>query len=224
MNTLPDLDETTLDVVETFASIQGEGTRAGLPCAFVRLAGCDLRCDWCDTRYACHETAGQIRTLRDILHTVEALGPRLVNITGGEPLLQAASVDLANCLVGAGYTVLVETNGAHDVAPLEAPIIRIIDIKCPGSGMHRHVNWYNIHHARPADEIKFVLADREDYEYARELVEKYRMEERCQVLFSPVRDRLDPAELVEWILFDDLTVRLNLQLHKAIWPQDERGR
>ncbi len=219
---LPD-DEHTLNVHEIYRTIQGETTRAGLPCVIVRLSGCDLRCAWCDTQYAAGDTPGTIMTITEIGETAAELGPHLVCLTGGEPMLQQNAPRLAAYFCAAGYTTLVETNGVHDIAPLKEPIVRIVDVKCPSSGMSRHTNWYNLQHLRPTDEVKFVIAVREDYEYAREIVEKHRIDERCQILLSPVLDQLEPAHLAEWMLWDDLRARLQLQLHKYIWPAGEPG-
>lgn len=151
------------------------------------------------------------------------MGVDLVTITGGEPLLQKETPKLAAHFAAAGYTVLVETNGSLPIASLPPPIIRIMDIKCPASGMHRHMDWYNLSELRPTDEVKFVLSDRADYEYARSIIEKNGLGERCQVLLGPVWGELDPALIAEWMLFDDLKARLQIQLHRFLWPNRDRG-
>ena len=217
-------DELTLNVYEIFRSIQGESSYSGLPCAFVRLAGCNLRCRWCDTLEATQENFGKSLTIGQICTEIDSLGPRLVCITGGEPLLQKNTPHLAAALCASGYVVTVETNGAEDISKITEPAVRIVDVKCPSSGMSRHMNWYNFQHLRGSDEVKFVIADRNDYEYAREIIEKHGLAERVQVLLSPLcgpHSEVTPAHLAEWMLWDDLRARLQLQLHKIIWPQGE---
>lgn len=213
--------ENTVSVIETFRSLAGETSYAGKPFAFVRLAGCDLECVWCDTAYARH-AAGTTMTILQVVEKVEALGPKSVCITGGEPLIQRATPQLAYHLTQRGFTVLVETSGAYDISILPWPIHRIMDMKCPSSGMCERMDWYNFGHLRAGDQVKFVIADREDYEWARELIEKHRLPGRCEVLMGVVQDQLAPGELADWILFDDLEVRLQLQLHKILWPDRQR--
>jgi len=211
-----DLDK-TLTVTEIFKSIQGESTWAGRPCTFVRLTGCDVRCAYCDTRYA--YDGGETMTIETILERVAGLDCRLVEITGGEPLLQAHCPALAGSLLARGYTVLCETSGTRPIAVLPADAIKIMDLKCPGSGASDKTDWTNIEALSAKDEVKFVIGDRADYEWSRDVVRRYTLEERCgAVLFAPVFGQLEPRQLAEWVLADGLEVRLQLQLHKYIWP------
>jgi 7-carboxy-7-deazaguanine synthase len=209
-----------LQVSELYRSIQGESTHAGRPCAFVRLTGCPLRCVWCDTTFAFH--GGRPMTIEAILDRVAALGVGLVEVTGGEPLAQAECLDLLAALCDAGYEVLLETSGAIDVAPVDPRVVKILDVKCPGSGEVESNRWENLEALGPRDEIKFVLADRADYEWARETIRRLKLERRFALLLSPVHDRLDPADLAAWMLADAIEARLQIQLHKQIWPGKER--
>jgi 7-carboxy-7-deazaguanine synthase len=214
--------ENTLAVNEIYHSIQGESTWAGRPCVFVRLTYCNLRCNYCDTEYAFYE--GKKMALKEIVDHVESFGSELVEITGGEPLLQKNVLPLMSILCDAGYTVLLETSGAHDIAPVDARVHRIMDLKTPGSGEVEKNLWSNIDHLRPRDEVKFVIGSREDYEWSREKVERFNLPARCHaVLFSPIFGRIDPREIVEWILADKLNVRFQLQMHKFIWSPTQRG-
>lgn len=213
--------EPTLKVNEIFLSLQGEGARTGLPCVLVRLAGCNLRCRWCDTAYAWDE--GRDMTLPAILGQVAQFGCPRVELTGGEPLLQPAAADLLQRFCQTGYETLVETNGSLDISALDERIARILDIKCPSSG-HCHANrWDNLRCLRPRDEVKFVIAGRGDYDYARSVVQEHRLTGRAAIVFSPVREALEPSTLAEWILADKIDVRLGLQLHKILWPDKDRG-
>ncbi len=217
-------DELTLNVYEIFRSIQGEGSRSGITTVFVRLAGCDLRCSWCDTLEATAESSGTVMNFKEIADKVQELGTKHICVTGGEPLLQKNAPRLCMYFASAGYDVIVETNGAKDIGVLPPPIVRIMDIKCPSSGMSRYMNWYNLQNLRKGDEVKFVIADRNDYEYARELIEKHGLDIKAEVLISPLvgpGSEIEPALLAEWILYDDLSVRFMLQLHKQIWPAGE---
>jgi 7-carboxy-7-deazaguanine synthase len=211
----------TLIVNEVFFSIQGEGTRAGAPCVFVRLTGCPLRCGWCDTAYAFHE--GQRREEDDLLAQVAGYGCRLVELTGGEPLSQPAAFPFVTRLLDAGHEVLVETSGHVPLDALDRRATAIVDVKAPGSGETHNMHWPNLDLLKPTDEAKFVIAGREDYEWSRELVRERRLWERCPVLFSPVHGTLEPGRLGRWILDDGLPVRLQVQLHKYLWPGVERG-
>jgi 7-carboxy-7-deazaguanine synthase len=210
-----------LNVNEIFYSIQGEGTRAGLPCAFVRLTGCPLRCRWCDTSYAFHE--GTRVSHEDVLARLREYPCRLVELTGGEPLTQPAAFPFITRLLDEGWQVMVETSGHVSLAPLDPRAIAIMDIKCPGSGESHQMDWANLDRLKPIDEAKLVIADRRDYEWARDLVRERQLADRCTVLFSPVHGELDPGTLARWILEDGLPVRVQVQLHKYLWPDVERG-
>jgi 7-carboxy-7-deazaguanine synthase len=210
-----------LTVNEIFFSIQGEGTRAGQPCVFVRLTGCPLRCVWCDTAYAFHE--GERRTEDDVLAAIGSYPARLVLLTGGEPLAQPAAFPFVSRLADAGWTVLVETSGHIPLDGLDPRAVAILDVKAPGSGETHHMEWRNLDLLAAKDEAKFVIADRADYEWSRDLVRERALASRCPVLFSPVHGRLDPGALGRWILDDGLPVRLQVQLHKYLWPGVERG-
>lgn len=211
-----------LTISEIFHSIQGESSYAGLPCVFVRLTGCDLRCSWCDTPYAF--TGGTKMSVDDVVAAVERTGCRLVEITGGEPLLQADVYALMATLREAGLTVLLETGGHIPIDRVPAGIVRIVDVKCPASGESERTHWPNLEQLRRTDEVKFVIQDRADYDFATRIVERYHLPGKCaEVLFSPVHGVLPPAELSRWILADRLPVRLQLQVHKHIWPPDTRG-
>lgn len=211
-----------LTVNEIFHSIQGESTHAGRPCVFVRLTACDLRCSWCDTPYAFHE--GRKMTMEEILAQVDAYGCTLVEITGGEPLLQRDVYPLMDALLERGHEVLLETGGHQSIAQVPEGVIRVVDVKCPGSGEAARTHWPNLDALRPHDEVKFVIRDRADYEYARDVVKRHDLESRvAAVLFSPVHGVLAPVELAAWILQDRLPVRLQLQAHKYIWGADVRG-
>ena len=214
-----------LKVTEIFLSIQGEGSRAGLPCTLVRLCGCNLRCRWCDTRYAWSD--GHEMGVEDILKEVRRLGCRRVELTGGEPLMQDGSRELLGRLCAGGNEVLLETNGSLDIGGLDERVVRIMDIKCPSSGCDGATRWENVPLLTPRDEVKFVLADRVDYDYARSVIARYDLARRCHVLLSPLmpggQAELPPGQLAQWMLQDGLDARLNLQLHKIIWPQKDRG-
>ncbi len=213
----------TLQVNEIFHSLQGESTRAGRRCVFIRLAGCNLDCSWCDTRYASLERP-RVLDLDMIVEAVRPYRADLAEITGGEPLGQAATPELAALLAREGYEVLVETNGSLDISVLEYPVARIMDLKTPSSGMADRNHWPNLVHLRRGDEVKFVIADRVDYEWARTVIQGADYPASTVVsLFSPVQGRLPPGELAGWMLEDKLRARFNLQLHKAIWPDIDRG-
>lgn len=208
-------------VTEIFHSIQGESTHAGQPCVFVRLTGCPLRCTWCDTEYAFY--GGYDLSFEDILAKVEAYQCPLVEVTGGEPLAQADSTALISKLCDAGLTVLVETSGAVDIASLDPRAHVILDVKCPGSGMSGRMHWPNLNKLSGKDEVKFVLVDRRDYEWARDVMVRYDLAHLCAVLMSPAFGTLEPRQLAEWILADRLAVRVQLQMHKLIWAPEMRG-
>ena len=211
-----------LTVNEIFHSIQGESTRAGERCVFVRLTACDLRCSWCDTPYAFHE--GQRMELSEVLAQVDRFDCGMVEVTGGEPLLQKEAPALMTELLARGKTVLIETGGHISLDRVPPGVIRIMDVKCPGSGEAHRMDWTNIARLQPADEVKFVIADRTDYEYAREVLGRYGLADRvAAVLFSPVHGVLDARTLAEWVLVDSLPVRVQLQVHKYIWSPETRG-
>ena len=211
-----------LTVNEIFHSIQGESTYAGEPCVFVRLTACDLRCRWCDTTYSFHE--GRRMSIDEVVAQVNAYGCPTVEITGGEPLLQADVHPLMARLLADGKTVLIETGGHRSIAGVPAGVIRVMDIKCPGSGEAAKNDWSNLALLTGRDEVKFVIADRTDYEFAREIVVREGLADRCgAVHFSPVHGALAPRQLAEWLLADRLPVRLQLQLHKFIWDPETRG-
>ena len=211
-----------LVVNEIFYSIQGESTRAGRPCVFVRLTACDLRCTWCDTAYAFHE--GAKRSLDEVMAEVERFDCPLVEITGGEPLLQEEVYPLMERLLAGGRTVMLETGGHRPIDRVPREVIKIIDVKCPGSGETGRNEWTNLAALAPHDEVKFVVKDREDYDFAREVIARYDLPSRCAaVLMSPVHGELESRQLSEWMLADHLPARLQLQLHKFIWPPSTRG-
>ena len=211
-----------LTVNEIFYSIQGESTRAGSPCVFVRLTACDLRCSWCDTAYAFYE--GTKKSVDEVLAEVAGHNCSLVEITGGEPLLQEDVYELMDRLLATGQTVLLETGGHRPTTRVPGGVVTILDVKCPGSGEDSKNEWTNVDRLAPHDEVKFVVQDRIDYEFARDIIERHALPSRCAaVLLSPVHGSLDAKTLSEWILADRLPVRLQLQLHKYIWPEVMRG-
>ena len=211
-----------LTVNEIFHSIQGESTHAGRPCVFVRLTACDLRCSWCDTPYAFYE--GRKMSLDEVIAAVEDYRCPLVELTGGEPLLQKDVYPLMARLLESGKTVLVETGGHVSLVDVPLSVHKIMDVKCPGSGEAHRMDWSNLDRLSPIDEVKFVIRDRADYEYARAVVSKHELDRKvAAVLFSPVHGVMDSRELAAWILEDKLDVRLQLQAHKFIWGADVRG-
>lgn len=210
-----------LRINEIFHSLQGETSRSGLPTVFVRLTGCPLRCGYCDTAYAFNE--GVAMDIPAILDQVAAYAPRYVTVTGGEPLAQRECLALLQALCDAGYSVSLETSGALDISRVDPRVSRIVDIKTPGSGEAEKNRWANLAVLTPHDELKFVICDAADYEWARQQVQEHQLGARCPVLFSPVAGKLDPSQLADWILRDRLDVRFQLQLHKLLWRED-RGR
>ncbi|MSO35697.1 MAG: radical SAM protein [Acidobacteria bacterium] len=211
-----------LTINEIFHSIQGESTHAGRPCVFVRLTACDLRCRWCDTPYAFHE--GRKMSVDEVVADVEARGCPVVEVTGGEPLLQADVYPLMQRLLDAGKTVLVETGGHRSIAQVPAGVVRIMDVKCPGSGESERNDWSNLALLTPTDEVKFVIADRADYEFAKDITQRENLSQRvAAVLFSPVHGELEAKQLAEWVIADRLEVRVQLQMHKYIWTPETRG-
>jgi 7-carboxy-7-deazaguanine synthase len=209
-----------LRVTEIFHSIQGESSHAGRPCAFVRLTGCNLRCRWCDSEYTF--TGGESMSIDDIVGKIEGYGCDLVEVTGGEPLAQKESLELIKRLCDDGLEVLIETSGSIDIAPVDPRATIILDIKCPGSGEVQKNRWENLQHLKPNDEIKFVIADRADYDWARKVIEDRNLN-RWTVLLSPVWGEMDLKSLAEWMLADRVPARLQTQLHKHIWGAEARG-
>lgn len=210
-----------LKINEIFKSIQGESSYMGLPCAFVRLTGCNLRCGYCDTAYAFYQ--GREMSVEEIVAAVDAYQTGLVEITGGEPLLQAEVHDLMGALVQKNYTTLLETGGSLSVKDVPEAVVKIMDLKCPGSGEVSKNNFDNLRWLTPRDEVKFVILDRADYEWSRDAIRRYGIDQKASVLFSPVFDKLELKTLAEWILRDRLPVRLQTQLHKFIWDKNAIG-
>lgn len=211
-----------LNISEIFVSLQGESSHAGWPCVLVRTAGCPLRCSFCDTGYACED--GERMSAEQVMARVAEYGTRRVELTGGEPLFQAASLDLLRRLCEADYTVLLETNGAMDITPVDPRVHIVMDVKCPSSGMTDRMRWENLALLKAKDEVKFVVGDRADYEFARGLIREHDLPARCTVLLSAVHGKLDAAEVAEWMLEDQLEVRFQLQLHRLLWPDETSGR
>jgi len=214
-------DADRLRITEIFLSLQGESRSVGWPTVFVRLTGCPLRCGYCDTAYAFQ--GGEWWPLQGIVDRVAEYGVRHVTVTGGEPLAQKNVLPLLNALNDAGHEVSLETSGALDIAPVDPRTVIVMDIKTPGSGEAERFHAANIEHLKPIDQVKFVLVDRADYDWAVARLAEYRLPERCEVLFSPAHGQLEPRDLADWILTDRLPVRFQLQLHKLLWG-DEPGR
>ncbi len=210
-----------LKVNEIFHSIQGESSHAGRPCVFVRLTGCNLRCAWCDTAYAFYE--GEDMTVDQVVERVAAYGCGLVEVTGGEPLMQTEAIDLLERLLAEGCEVMLETGGSLPVGKVPRQVIKVVDFKAPSSGMVKKNRWSILADLAPHDEVKFVIGDRNDYDWARARMEEHGLARRQTVLFSPVFGKLEPRTLAEWLLADRLRARLQLQLHKVIWGPDKRG-
>ena len=211
-----------MKVCEIFTGIQGESRFAGMPCTFIRMTGCNLRCSYCDTQYAYHE--GDDLSEDSILNDVKKAGTRLVEVTGGEPLLQKGTGPLITRLIGEGFDVLVETNGSLPIHDIDKRATVILDIKTPGSGMSDKMDFSNIDHIKTSDEIKFVVTDMVDYEWSKDVIVKYDLTKRCHLLLSPAYGILDPQDLIEWMLEDRIHARLNIQIHKYIFGPDARGK
>jgi len=211
----------TLSINEIFYSIQGESSRMGLPCIFVRLAFCNLRCAWCDSEYTFYE--GKDISLAELLDQVSEYDCRLVEVTGGEPLAQENVIPFMKALCDRGYEVLLETSGSLDISHVDSRVRRIVDIKCPGSGMVARNRYKNIELLTPQDEVKFVIKDRHDYEWAKNMIGEHGLMGRCPILMSPVFGELENVHLSEWILDDGLNVRFQIQMHKYIWDPQQRG-
>ncbi len=212
-----------LKINEIYLSLQGESSWVGLPCVFVRLTGCSLRCVWCDTAYAFYE--GKEEGLGSILQKVESQGVKLVEITGGEPLEQEGVYPLMEALLQRGYKVLLETSGAVDIRRVPKAVVKIMDLKCPGSGEESRNLWENVAKLVPGqDEIKFVIRDRADYDWAKKEIQGHNLAPVFTILFSPVHGELEPKDLAGWITEDRLPVRFQIQMHKVVWPEDTKGR
>ena len=211
----------TLRITEIFYSLQGESRTAGFPTVFIRLTGCPLRCDYCDTTYAFQ--GGEKMEVDDVIKQVADYQPRYVTVTGGEPLAQNECLTLLSKLCDAGYEVSVETSGAIDVSQVDARVIKVMDLKAPGSGEVEKNLFENIDKLNKDDQVKFVLSDKKDYDWAKNVINEYSLNNKCEILFSPVHGKLEPKQLAEWILQDNLYVRMQLQLHKLLWG-DEQGR
>lgn len=218
---MPTSSHHSLVINEVFHSIQGESTRAGQPCVFVRLTSCDLRCVWCDTAYAFEE--GSSMDIEVIVSRVKEYECKLVEITGGEPLFQENVHELMKRLCDENLEVMLETGGHRDISTVDPRVKRIVDIKCPGSKMEKRNHWENIRHLTQQDEVKFVIADRNDYDWAKQVIQQHRLDTTCPVLMSPVFGSVENRSLAEWILEDRLNVRFQLQMHKYIWDPKMRG-
>ncbi len=210
-----------IKVNEIFYSIQGEGTLSGLPCVFIRLTSCNLRCSYCDTEYAFYE--GKNLSVKEIIESIKKYNCNLVEVTGGEPLVQKESSDLMKNLCDAGYRVLLETSGSLSIENIDERVKIIMDLKTPSSLMEKKNLYENINFLKPGDEIKFVIGNKEDYEWSKKIIRKYNIDNKCEILFSTVFGKLENKKLSEWILKDNLTVRLQLQLHKYIWEPERKG-
>ena len=211
----------SLKINEIFYSIQGESSYTGLPCIFIRLTFCNLRCSYCDTEYAFYE--GKDMKIPKIMDTIQQWDCNLVEVTGGEPLFQEMCIDLLNELINQNYEVMLETGGSLPIADVPIEVIRIVDFKCPSSGMEKKNLWSIINDLQPHDEVKFVIGDREDFDWAEEMLNKYSLNEKCAILFSPTFGKIDPALIVEWILGENLPVRMQLQMHKQIWSPNKKS-
>lgn len=210
-----------LKVNEIYFSLQGESSRAGLPCVFVRLTYCNLRCTYCDTEYAFYE--GEDKSVDEIINEVKKYGCNLVEITGGEPLVQEESLNLMKKLCGEGFDVMLETAGNMPICNIDDRVNIIMDLKCPSSGMMKKNLYENINHLKKTDELKFVIGDREDYDWMNEMIDQYDLNNKCKILVSVVFDKLEPLALVNWVLEDKLDVRFQLQMHKFIWQPETKG-
>ena len=210
-----------LKVNEIYFSIQGESSKAGLPCVFVRLTYCNLRCVYCDTEYAFY--AGDDYTTEGIISEVKKYNCKLVELTGGEPLVQTQSLDLMKRLCDEGYEVMLETGGSLSIKEVDPRVMVIMDLKCPSSGMMRKNYYENINYLKKTDELKFVIGSREDYDWMKEIIEKYKLYKKFTILVSVVFDQLEPVTLVEWVLEDKLNIRFQLQMHKFIWDPAAKG-
>ena len=210
-----------LKINEIYYSIQGESSYSGLPCVFIRLTYCNLRCSYCDTEYAFYE--GSNMTIDEILKYIKKWNCNLVEVTGGEPLFQKECINLLNALINKSYEVLLETGGSLPIENVPKNVIKIVDFKCPSSGMEKKNLWSIVKDLQIHDEIKFVIGNKEDFEWSKNIINKYSLNDICTLFFSPVYGKLKPAQLVDWILTDNINVRMQLQMHKSIWPADTKG-
>ena len=210
-----------LKVNEIYFSIQGESTQVGRPCIFIRLTYCNLRCSYCDTEYAFYD--GKDMKIPEIMNKIKQWSCNLVEVTGGEPLFQDECIDLLNELINQNYRVMLETGGSLKISDVPIEVQKIVDFKCPSSGMVKKNLWSIVNDLQPHDEVKFVIGSREDFDWAEEMLNKYSLSEKCAILFSPTFGKIDPSNIVEWILEKNLPVRIQLQMHKYIWELEEKG-
>jgi len=210
-----------LKINEIYHSIQGESSFTGLPCIFIRLTYCNLRCSYCDSEYTFYEGADM--SIDEILDKIKNYSCKLVEVTGGEPLFQKGCIDLLQKLIDLDYKVLLETSGSLTIKDVPKEVINIIDFKCPSSNMKKKNLWENINYLKLDDEVKFVIGNREDYDWAKNKIKKYNLINTCKVLMSPTYKEIEPKMITEWILEDNLNIRFQVQLHKEIWPEEERG-
>ena len=211
----------SLKINEIYYSIQGESSHSGRPCIFIRLTYCNLRCTYCDTEHAFYE--GSNMTIDEILIYIKKWNCNLVEVTGGEPLFQKECINLLNALIDQSYEVLLETGGSLPLKNVPKNVIKIVDFKCPSSGMEKKNLWSIVKDLQVHDEIKFVIGNKEDFEWSKNIINKYSLNDICTLFFSPVYGKLKPAQLVDWILNDNINVRMQLQMHKSIWPADKKG-
>jgi 7-carboxy-7-deazaguanine synthase len=210
-----------LKINEIYYSIQGESSYTGLPCIFIRLTYCNLRCTYCDSEYTFHD--GSNMSINDILETIRQYSCKLVEVTGGEPLVQKECITLLKKLVDLDYEVLLETSGSLTIKDVPKQVINIIDFKCPSSGMKKKNHWDNINYLKPNDEVKFIIEDREDYEWAKMKIRQYNLNKKSKILMSPSYNKIEEKEIVDWILKDNLNVKFQIQLHKIIWKDTDKG-
>ena len=211
----------SLKINEIYYSVQGESTHAGRPCIFIRLTYCNLRCSYCDTEYAFYD--GKDMEITDIMSEIKRWDCNLVEVTGGEPLFQDECIDLLNELVNSNYEVMLETGGSLSISDVPKKVVKIVDFKCPSSGMVKKNLWSIVDDLQAHDEVKFVIGNREDFDWAKDRITEYSLDKICTLLFSPTFGEIDPQQIVEWILADNLPVRMQMQMHKMIWSPEEKG-
>ena len=211
----------SLKINEIYYSVQGESTHAGRPCIFIRLTYCNLRCSYCDTEYAFYD--GKDMEITDIMSEIKRWDCNLVEVTGGEPLFQDECIDLLNELVNSNYEVMLETGGSLSISDVPKKVVKIVDFKCPSSGMVKKNLWSIVDDLQTQDEVKFVIGNREDFDWAKDRITEYSLDKICTLLFSPTFGEIDPQQIVEWILDENLPVRMQLQMHKMIWSPEEKG-